>query len=141
MLPSTTTPRTVGAIADEPSDAERDDALRSMFRKLNQDIAERRAAALAAEPALRRLCGVMRQKTHQGHHVRGLLYSLWNGLPYSLLEVVVCDWSVRKDIAAVILAFGFESRDGEVKFFYDAIQAAVTSAGLWDWFLEAEVTK
>lgn len=122
---------------DEPTPEERDAVLREFFGKLKTDNAERREAVAAAEPALQRLCRVMQGMTNQSGHVRGLLYSLYNGQPYSLLEVVALDWAVQKDIAAVVLAFGFEERDG-VQFFYDAIKTAVVSAGLWDWFIAAE---
>ena len=121
---------------DEPTAEERDAVLKDFAGKLNTARDERRAAVAAAEPALQRLCGVMRQMTDQSGHVRGLLYSMFNGQPYSLLEIVAVDWAVQKDICAVLLAFGYEDR--ETKFFYDSIKTAVVSAGLWDWFIAAE---
>lgn len=130
---------------DEPTEEDRERVLKDFFGKLNTAAEERRAAVAAAQPALARLVNVMRQTTNQSGHVRGLLYSLFNGLPYSLLEIVSLDWAVQKDVAAVILAFGFEESeivDGKrvttTAFFYDAIKTAVTGAGLWAWFIEAE---
>ena len=45
--------------------------------------------------ALTMLVKCCRHKTGQGYKVRGLLYSLWNGKPYSLLEIVSLDRQLR----------------------------------------------
>lgn len=95
---------------------------------------ERRAAVVVAVPALARLCDVMAHKTGQGYTLRALLYSLWNGQPTTLLEIVGLDWPIRQDLALVLLAFGDDS------FFYDAIKSALNERGLFDWFVaESEV--
>lgn len=97
-------------------------------------VARQRVAVDLARPALDRLVDVMRYRTGQGYKLRSLLYSMWNGKPASLCEVCGLDYELRQDLGAVILAWGFGRRDWE--FFYDAMKAAVTRAGLWDWFLE-----
>ena len=99
---------------------------------------EDRAAAQAARPALARLCEAMALRTGQSGTLRTLLYSLWNGQPASLLDVVTLDWTLRKDLCAVLLAFGFEPRtDAAAHFFFDALKNEITQHGLWTWFAEA----
>lgn len=108
--------------------------LTSILQEHKQRHAERRIAADAARPALARLIECMRHKTGQGYTLRKLLYSLWNGQPASLLDVLLLDWSLRQDFTAVLLGFGFESP--EQSFFYDEIRTALTEAGLLDWFIQ-----
>jgi len=69
-------------------------------------------------------------KTGQSYKVRGLLYSLWNGQPYSLLEIVTLDGQLRHALLVVIANFGAP------KFFYQEIKDAFVVAGLFDWFTE-----
>jgi len=95
---------------------------------------ERRQACVAALPALDRLAEMMTGDSGQCYKVREILFSLWNGKPACLIEIVNLDWAVRKDLVAVILAFGWE--DASVKFFYDALKGAVSRAGRWEWFIE-----
>jgi hypothetical protein len=102
---------------------------------MRQIAGERREAVDAAIPALNHLCEVMTSGTNQAFHLRALLYSLWNGQPTPLYAVLDLDWQLRKELCAVVLAFGYE--DSERKFFYDAIKSAVTARGIWAWFLEA----
>lgn len=71
-----------------------------------------------------------RHKTGQGYKIRGLLYSLWNGHPYSLLEIITLDNGLRFALLNVIANFGAP------KFFYDEIKTAFVKAGLFDWFCE-----
>jgi len=78
----------------------------------------------------------MGHKTGQGYKLRALLYSLWNGKPASLFEIVALDFEIRQDLCAVALAFGFEDWRGTDSFFYEQIRLAVSKAGLWHWFLE-----
>ena len=85
-----------------------------------------------AKPALLRLIHVMRNTTNQSYHVRALLFSLWNGKPTSLIEVVNLDNAVRQNVVAVILAFGLS--DGREEFFYDAISLPLKQAGIFEWF-------
>jgi hypothetical protein len=118
-----------------PTEEENSAALKEFFERLKYTTEAHFKAAIEGAPALARLCDVMSHKTDQSYHVRALLYSLWNGKPASLVKIVNLDWQIRTDICAVIMGFGFECKNG-FGFFYTAIQTAVESAGLWDWFLE-----
>ena len=91
---------------------------------------EKDHALPSALVALQRLADVCRHKTGQSYKVRALLYSLWNGKPANLLEIVSLDWTIRKDLLAVMLAFGHDD------FFYDEIKGAFVNRGLFDWFIE-----
>jgi hypothetical protein len=53
------------------------------------------------------------------------------GQPTAVIDIILLDWALRKDLLAVFLAFGQDD------FFYEAIQQPLEAAGLWDWFLEA----
>lgn len=116
-----------------PTEEENQAALREFFAERKQVNEERRQAVLAAEPALKRLCEVMCDRSGQCYKVRSILYSLWNGQPTQISETLNLDWQIKKDICAVILAFGFEDKD--TKFFYNALEQAVRATGQWDWFL------
>lgn len=117
-----------------PTKEEEEAALQEFFAQERVIIQERRKASQEALPALQRLAEVMRGRSGQPYKVRTILYSIWNGKPAAVVELVNLDWSIRKDLAAVLLAFGYE--DDQVEFFYDAIEAAVKAAGQWQWFLE-----
>ena len=93
-----------------------------------------RAAVDLARPALARLVAVMTHKTGQGYKLRALLWSMWNGKPASLNDVCGLDYELRADLGAVILAWGYEPKGGA--FFYNAMEAEVRQAGLWDWFVD-----
>ena len=96
---------------------------------------EHRLAARNGIEALPRLVDVMRGRSGQSYKLRRLLFSLWSGTPGADLSDVVCfDWEVRRDLCRVLLGWGFE--DHETKFFYSALEAALRSAGLMDWFQE-----
>jgi hypothetical protein len=123
-------------VRHELTEEEKQAALASFFSGIDRITKERRAATELAQPALERLCEVMRSMTGQSYKIRALLYSLWNGQPTGLIEILALDWDLRKDLIAVLLAFGFEGRDG-VKFFYDAVKHEITAAGIWAWFIEA----
>ena len=102
---------------------------------LRKEIARQQTAVLLARPALERLVDVMRHTTGQGYKLRTLLFSLWNGKPTTLSAVCGLDHELRQDLCLVILAWGYGRGDWE--FFYNAMKAEVSNAGLWDWFLEA----
>jgi hypothetical protein len=72
----------------------------------------------------------MRHKTGQSYKVRSLLYSLWNGKPASLLDILSIDRDLRMALLLIMGAFG--SRD----FFYNEIKKPIVDAGLFDWFCE-----
>ena len=107
----------------------REQQLRDHFRSLRQAKAEQELAIEAAEEAIKRLVMVCANKTGQSFHLRALLFSLWNGKKAELLNVVNLDWALRKDLCAVILAFGCEP------FFYDAVRDAFDRKGLLEWFI------
>lgn len=110
-------------------------ALSAFITGQQQFIREGTGAVEAAKPALERLVAVMRTRTGQAYKVRALLYSLWNGQPTSLIEVVTLDWEIRRDFGVVLLAFGFEDGKG-TSFFYDDIKNAV--ADQFQWFISEE---
>lgn len=91
-------------------------------------------AAQLAGPALERLATVMTQRSGQPYKLRALLYSLWNGQPASLVEIVSLDYAIREDFCLVLAAFGYEGKDGQ--FFYNAITEALKNVGQFEWFLE-----
>lgn len=128
-----------GPVIHFPTAEENEAALAEFFgaqRKLND---EGRAAVDVARPALVRLCEVLRGRSGQPYKLRALLWSLYNGQPASLIEIVCLDWQIRKDLCAVLLAFSFEDqRDESNSFYYDELKAAITKAGQWDWFTEAD---
>lgn len=97
-------------------------------QKLIRD--ERRTAVAAAVAAMARLAEVIKERSGQPYKVRALLYSIWNGKPAPLIDLVCLDWALRKDLVAVMLGFGSDD------FFYKDLEAAVRQAGQWDWFLE-----
>jgi hypothetical protein len=107
-----------------------DEAFREALRRHKSNHDEKRDAIPAAHDALVRLVEVCSHKTGQGCKIRSLLYSLWNGQPTSLLEIVALDWELRKDLHAVMLPFG------HADFFYDHIKAAFAARGLFDWFID-----
>lgn len=126
-----------GPFINFPTVAEEQEALAAFYRRQSAVRAEKRAEALRAGPALVRLVEAMRHQTGQGFKIRALLFSLWNGKPARLSDVLVLDWELRKDFASVLLAFGYE--DAELKCFYSNMEEAVRTAGLWMWFLEEGV--
>jgi hypothetical protein len=113
-----------------PTEADNKTALDDFFGQIRQMKAERNAAVTAARPALDRLVATFQAQTGQSYKIRALLYSLWNGKPASLSEVLCLDWSLRQDLVAVLLAFGADD------FFYDAVREAVESVDAFDWFVE-----
>ena len=96
---------------------------------------EQTAAITDAEAALPVLVRVMKDNTDESKHVRNILYSLWQaGSRASLSEITALEWETRKAMCAVVLAFGCE-RERFGFFWMDAIEEALTKAGLFDWFL------
>lgn len=146
MTNSTTTPRSQrdsAPVIHFPTKEEKQALLDGFFaeqRKINQ---EGRAAVEAAIPAMARLAEVLQGRSGQPYKLRALLFSLYNGKPARLVEIVGLDREIRADLCAVLLAFGFEETrfvDGVpqpgVTFFYDELRAAIVNAGQWKWFLE-----
>ena len=114
-----------------PTEAENQAILDEFFAGQQTIRREHTAAAVHAAECLGRLIATFPQRTGQSYRLRGLLYSLWNGQAWTLSDVLLLDWSLKKDFCHVVLAFGHDD------FFYDAIQNALREAGQFDWFLEA----
>jgi len=111
-------------------------ALGACFAALRDVQRERAAAARLAIPALRRLVATFPHRTGQSYKLRSLLWSLYNGRPADLSDMLCLDWTLRKDLAAVMLGFGHE--DKTVRFFYAAFDEAINvEAHQWDWFAAA----
>ncbi len=105
-------------------------AVKEFAQRMLEDRRRNEELATLAKPALTRLVEVCRHKTGQGYKLRALLFSLWNGKPASLLEIIALDRAIREDLVAVLRAFGSD------QFFYKEIKAAFGDAGLFEWFIE-----
>ncbi len=123
-----------GPIIHFPTAEENAAAMREFLQREKRVNQERLKAAVMAMPALKRLCRVMCERSGQCYKIRALLYSIWNGKPVELIEVLGLDWELRQDICAVILAFGFEGQG--VEFFYSELENQVRAVNQWNWFLE-----
>lgn len=95
---------------------------------------QHKLAAVEAKEAMEQLCQAMVSKTGQAFKLRALLYSLWNGKPATLSDVLCLDWFLRMQLVAVISGFGYEG--AEVKFFYDDMKATLDRHNLMTWFIE-----
>lgn len=115
---------------DLPSEAENQAALNELFAEMRASRDAVRAGLPAACEGIATLVAACRQKTGQSYKIRALLFSLWNGKPASLLEIVGMDRALREALLAVMAVFGCD------EFFYDAIGDAFNGAGLLDWFCE-----
>jgi hypothetical protein len=113
-----------------PTEEENQQAISDFFARQRKFRAERDTAVAAAKPALARLAEVCRNKTGQSYKIRALLFSLWNGKPAKLSDTLGLDWDLKKDFAAVLLAFCAED------FYYYDLLEAFKAAGLSEWFLE-----
>lgn len=120
-----------------PAPAAKARVLEEFGAKLKDVRAQQRDVIPHARAALQSLVDVCAAMTGQSYKVRALLYSAWNGQSTSLLELVALDWSVKRDVCTVLLAFGCEPGGGTPAFFYDAISDAFKRVGLFDWFCEA----
>jgi hypothetical protein len=123
-------------VIEDITEANRLAALAEFSADLRKVRDGHRAAAKTAVEALGRIIAnvLPHQGSSQSRYLRALLYSLWNGKPANLSDVLCLDWNIRADLCAVIAGFGYEGDD--VKFFYDAMQAQIQAAGMWQWFLE-----
>ncbi len=118
--------------------AEEEEAMwAEVFEREKRVEEEHRLAAALGLEALERLAKVLCGRSGQPYKVRALLYSLWNGKPASLVEVVNLDWEIRQDLACVMLGFGYEC-EGQPSLFYKEIASAIKAVGQWEWFLEEQ---
>lgn len=115
---------------EQTEQAERDVVLEEFFAG---ERASRRAIAAAlpaAREGIQRLAAACAHKTGQSYHLRAFLFSLWNGKPTRLIEIVSLDRALRMDLLAVLAVFGCDA------FFYREIQDAFKQANLFEWFLD-----
>jgi len=124
---------TTAPVIHFPTEAEQKALVRASLDRMRSVHQERAAAVDPALAALDRLVEVCAGKSGQSFHIRALLYSLWNGQPTSLLNIVNLDWELRKHLLAVMLAFGQD------QFFYKQVKAAFEARDLFDWFTEAYI--
>jgi len=114
----------------ETTDEERKEVLNDFLADIRRQKEQIRAALPAAHSGITTLVAACACKTGQSYHLRALLYSLWNGKPARLLEIVSLDRPLRAALLAVMNVFGADA------FFYDEISRAFKVAGLYGWFLE-----
>ncbi len=120
----------------DTAEAEREAALKEFFAAVRTAAKETDAAVDAAKPALARLAAaVAGHDNGQALRIRAILISLYTGgsALADVSDLMALDWPLRKDLCAVMLAFGH----GE--FGYDYMKSAFEQAGDCDarWFLGA----
>lgn len=124
-----------------PTEEEQRAEMARLLGEQRQHRILRRQAITDAQPALARLVEVMRGRSGQCYKLRALLYSLWNGQATPLIEITGLDFKLRRDLCAVLLAFGYSEELGcsksRTEFFYDAVQKELQRVGQFQWFLEA----
>ena len=106
--------------------AEQDAALAEFFVAVRTAAKEADAAVDDAKPALARLAAVIvNRDSGQALRVRSLLASLYTGgaALADVSEILMLDWSLRKDLCSVLLAFGH----GELGYQY--LKSAFEQAG------------
>jgi len=108
-------------------------ALTDFFHSVRLAIAESGAAVAAAKSALGRITkAIARRDNSQALRVRSLLISLYAGgdALADVSDLMGLDWTMRKDVCAVLLAFGHGGFDHEY------IKTAFEQAGDIDaeWF-------
>ena len=122
--------------AHDITEAEREAALKEFVAAVRTAAIEIDASVDAAKPALAQLAAaVAGHNNGQALRVRALLISLYTGgsALADVSDLMALDWPLRKDLCAVMLAFGH----GE--FGYDYMKSAFEQAGDRDarWFLGA----
>jgi hypothetical protein len=115
---------------------ERDADLAKFFAAVRTTAKEIEAAVMEAKPALARLtAAIVCHDNGQAVRIRALLISLYTGgsTLADVCDVITLDWPLRKDLCAVLCAFGH----GE--FGYDYMKSAFEQAGDYEarWFLAA----
>lgn len=119
--------------------AAQDELLSEFFALVHASARGSRAAITAAKPALARIAAAIAGRDNgQALRLRSLLFSLYSGRPAlaDLSDVMTLDWSLRRDLCTVLLAFGFED------FAYENLRATFRAAAPRgdQWFLAAEPT-
>lgn len=118
------------------TDGAADEALNEFFAMIRTASRESSAAVADAKPALARITAAITDRdSGQALRARSILISLYTGgaVLADVSELMALDWSLRKDLCAVLLAFGH----GE--FGYDYMKSAFENAGDHNaqWFLSA----
>jgi hypothetical protein len=106
--------------------AERDAALTEFFAAVRTAAKEADAAVEDAKPALARLAAtIVNRDNGQALRVRSILASLYtSGATLAdVFDIMTLDWSLRKDLCLMLLAFGH----GE--FGYEYLRSAFEQAG------------
>lgn len=108
--------------------------LKRMFFDLRRQQAAKFKLAQDGLAALPPLIRAMKHRTGQSYVLRSLLYSLWNGKPAALIDVLRLDPDLRAHLVAVVAGFGFDHETA--RFWYDDIKKPLQAAGLFEWFVE-----
>lgn len=124
------------SVHDTAAEAEREAALKEFFATVRIAARESDAAVDAAKPALARLAtAVADHDNGQALRIRAILISLYTGgsALADVSDLMALDWPLRKDLCAVMLAFG------QAEFGYDYMKSAFEQAGDRNarWFLGA----
>ncbi len=120
-----------------PSDEEsKNAAIIEFFAAVKTATRESEMAVSEAKPALARIASaIVGRDNGQALRVRAILVSLYTGglILADVSDLMALDWTLRKDLCAVLLAFGH----GE--FGYEYLKAAFENAGDHEarWFLDA----
>jgi len=108
--------------------AERDTA--NFFARIKAEREAVRSQIPAAKSAMTRIALACKGgESGQTLKLRSLLFSLWNGQPTSLIEIISLDRCLREDLLSVLRVFGSE------EFFYEEVKLSFARVGLLDWFL------
>lgn len=113
-----------------PTEEEKQTVLADFGARMHAERKANMAGLPAAFAGIQELVQACAHKTGQSYHIRALLYSLWNGKPARLVEIVGLDRALREALLAVMNVFGDDM------FFYDEIRGAFKDVGLFEWFLE-----
>ena len=116
---------------DECPNCEKETRL-SIWTTLQEQFQHGASQGQLGRDAIQRLMPVLAGRSGQCFKLRGILYSLWNGQPYSLVEVVNLDWEIKQNLSVVMASWGYPG------CFYDDLRDAIVKTGQWPWFLEQE---
>jgi hypothetical protein len=118
----------------DTSDVERAAVLREFLDLIRTAKTESDVAVVAAKPALARIaCSVVGHDHGQALRVRAILRSIYSGgsILADVSDLMALDWSLRKDLCAVLLAFGH----GDFEYTYMRSAFEEAGDGGADWFL------
>jgi hypothetical protein len=116
----------------EASAAEREQALREFAASLHQTATESETAVIRAKEALERLTeAIVGGDNGQAVRVRNMLRSIYSAgaTLADFSDLMTLDWAVRKDLCAVLLAFG--CGDLDYAYLRRAFEAAGDEGARW----------